>query len=72
MSAFDLMMPMIDVADRLPPAGQTVLLRGTSGYMRAGGLDVAALGCEAVREDLTEGRSALFLGTDAVDMPAAA
>ncbi|MEZ6037031.1 MAG: hypothetical protein R3F29_06095 [Planctomycetota bacterium] len=40
--------------------------------MRAGGLDVAALGCEAVREDLTEGRSALFLGTDAVDMPAAA
>jgi len=40
MSAFDLMMPMIDVADRLPPAGQTVLLRGTSGYMRAGGLDV--------------------------------
>lgn len=40
--------------------------------MRAGGLEVASLGCRPVREDLTDGRSALFAGTDQVDMPAAA
>jgi len=40
MTAFDLTMPMISVAERLPRAGETVLLRGISGYRRAGGLDV--------------------------------
>lgn len=40
MEAFDLGMPMTDIASSLPPEGETVLLRGTSGYRRAAGLDV--------------------------------
>lgn len=40
MHIFDLAMPMYAIADQLPPEGETVLLRGTSGYRRAGELDV--------------------------------